>query len=345
MTAIPKPNNSTAVAVVQWRERVTDQSHRPHLGASLIGHACQRFLWLTFHWAERETFDGRMLRLFDTGKREEARVFEELRGIGCTVWSDDGGAQFRVSTHGGHFGGSMDGVVLGLPEAAKSAHVLEVKTHNAKSFAGLLADGVKKAKPQHWAQMQTYMRLADLDRALYYAVNKADDSLYLERVEHDAEASQALLDKALSIINAGEPSLKLSEDPAYFECKWCRFYELCHGQAVPEVNCRTCARATACTDGDARWHCGLGRDLTLADQRVGCPEHLFIPPLLSRIGEPFDGDETRVVYRTAEGGQFVNGPAPGFRSVEIRAANDKRILVDDYVQRIKAKYPTAEVVR
>lgn len=48
------------------------------------------------------------------------------------------GRQFRVEAHGGHFGGSLDAVALGLLEAPKTCHVVEFKTHSAKSFAELV---------------------------------------------------------------------------------------------------------------------------------------------------------------------------------------------------------------
>jgi hypothetical protein len=41
-----------------------------------------------------------------------------------------------------------------------------------KSFVELVAKGVRQAKPQHFAQMQIYMRLTTLTRAMYLAVNK-----------------------------------------------------------------------------------------------------------------------------------------------------------------------------
>lgn len=52
------------------------------------------------------------------------------------------GRQFRVEAHGGHFGGSLDAVALGPLEAPKTWHVVEFKTHSAKSFAELVAKGV-----------------------------------------------------------------------------------------------------------------------------------------------------------------------------------------------------------
>ena len=349
MAPIPKPQNTTAQAVVRWREQTTDTSHRPHLGASLIGHACDRHLWMTFRWVGSESFDGRMLRLFDTGKLEEPRVYEELRGIGCEVAADDGTAQFKVSTLGGHFGGSLDGAVLGIPEAPKTWHVLEIKTHSDKLFKDLTTKGVREAKPMHWAQMQTYMHLTGMDRALYYAVNKNTDALHIERVEYDRQAAEGLVAKAERIIRADVPPQRLSDDPAWFECKFCRFHGVCHGQQVPEVNCRTCVRSTPEIErGNACWTCSAGTDLGLATlplshQRTGCDMHLYIPPLLEKLGAPVDGTAECVTYQAADGAAFTNGPG-GFSSAEIRAAESVSALTDPTVQAIKCQIPTARLV-
>lgn len=342
MAAIPQPLNTTAAAVVAWRERTTDQSHRPHLGASLIGHECDRFLWLTFRWAGAERFDGRMLRLFDTGKREEPRVYEELRGIGCEVHADDGTAQFRVATLGGHFGGSLDGAVLGLPEAPKAWHVVEIKTHSDKLFAELAKKGVRDAKPMHWVQMQTYMHLTGMDRALYYAVNKNTDALHIERIERDAAEGKRIVARAKRIIEAATPPAKLSEDPAWFACKWCRFHGQCHGTQVPEVNCRTCVHATPVTDKPgALWRCERGLS-AIQQSRGAHPCHLYIPPLLSKLGEPVDADDESVTYQAKDGARWVNGPAPGFSSVEIH--KNPTAVLSDAVQAYKDAFPGAKVI-
>lgn len=346
MAAIPQPLNATVDAVYRWRERTTDTGHRAHLGASVIGHPCTRHLWLLWRWCETERFDGRMLRLFDTGKREESRVHEELRGIGCEVWADDGGAQYRVSAIAGHFGGSMDGVVQGLPEAPKAPHVLEIKTHSAKSFADLQKKGVREAKPQHWAQMQTYMHLAELTRALYFAVNKDTDAIYTERVEYDQAAAEMLIERADRVIRAAEPPPRISEDPAWFECKFCRFHSLCHGTAAPEANCRTCAHSTPLMEGEGWWHCAKhDGEIGIRNQRQGCDSHRFIPILLERFAKPVDADGAGVRYAMNDGsGEFVNGDAPaGFTSTEIRNATDKRLLVEPDVRQLREQYPTTRI--
>lgn len=66
-----------------------DGGHRNHLGASLIGRDCQRYLWYVFRWCLHEKHTGRQQRLFNRGHREEARFVEWLEGIGFKVWFED----------------------------------------------------------------------------------------------------------------------------------------------------------------------------------------------------------------------------------------------------------------
>ena len=150
------PEQSKTVAAIFAHHKKTGDAEpvRGYLGASIIGHHCERYLWYCFRQCCKPDFSGRMYRLFETGDLEEPRFIRELRAIGCTVHdTDENGEQFEVSAFGGHFSGHMDGCALGIPEAPKTWHVLEFKTHNAKSFRGLVKKGVKESKPQHYAQI------------------------------------------------------------------------------------------------------------------------------------------------------------------------------------------------
>jgi CRISPR/Cas system-associated exonuclease Cas4 (RecB family) len=306
MAQMPASQHSTASAVLQWRAKQT-QDTREHLGASLIGHACDRHIWYSFRWAATPTWDGRMLRLFDRGKREEAVVAEELRGIGVELHTTENGKQIECRDEGGHFGGSVDGIGRGFPEAPKTWAILEVKTHSAKSFSDLKKNGVGESKPAHYAQMQSYMGLLGVERALYFAVNKDNDEIYTEWVHFDEDAFKAMQARARRIIDAGEPPAKLSEDPANWQCKGCNFFDLCHAQRVAEVSCRTCCHATAGENG--AWRCAMhNKALDKAAQRTACESHLFIPPLVP-FGTPVDGGENHFEYEHKETGKrFINGP-------------------------------------
>ena len=299
MAELPLTSCPTRDAIFAAYEADTSDGFRSHLGASLIGKECERALWYDFRWTTKAKFPGRVLRLFETGHLAEARLVQNLRRTGATVLEVDPetGRQFRVQAHGGHFGGSLDGVAINLLEAPKTWHVLEFKTHSAKSFADLAAKHVRQSKPQHFAQMQIYMWLTGLTRALYVAVNKDNDDLYIERVELDTAVSARLLEKAQRVIFAATPLPRISEDPSWYQCRLCDHAEVCHGKQAAEINCRTCLHASPIDGG---WHCARhNKSLTEVDQRTACTHHLYLPPLVP--GRQVDAGEGWVEYEFADG--------------------------------------------
>jgi len=306
MAQLPSPTSPTVAAIYAAYEADADTGYRAHLGASLIGTECLRAIWYSFRWATRAQHTGRLLRLFDTGNLAEARFVADLRRVGVTVLDLDpaSGRQWTLRDTGGHFGGSMDAVAIGLPEAPTTWHVCEFKTHSAKSFAKLKADGVAGSKPLHWAQMQAYMQLAGLDRAFYLAVCKDTDELYQERLHHDAEAGLRILAKAERIIGSARPPSRISEDPTWWQCRFCDHHAVCHGDAAPVRHCRACLHATPVDSG--AWHCRRhDHPLRRQDQEAGCAAHLFIPDLVP--GEQLDAGEDWVGYRMRDGSEWRDG--------------------------------------
>ena len=291
---LPKTSMTVQAIFDSYKKAGDAESQRGYLGASIIGHACSRYLWYNFRMCCQESFDGRMYRLFETGDKEERRFVSDLRQIAVQVHDvDENGRQFAVHAVGGHFSGHMDGCALGIPEAPKTWHVLEFKTHNAKSFAKLVKTGVKVAKPMHYAQMMVYMGLTGMTRALYLAKNKDTDDLYSERVRFDKEEYSALMERAENIIRSPTPPQRISTREDYFECSWCPAHKLCWGcpgpaLPVPAINCRQCCHATPAMDGMAHWVCeNYARSLSDADQMAACEDHLVLPGLIS-FAEPTD---------------------------------------------------------
>lgn len=231
MVAIPPAPWDVATLIYKSYESKAG-GHRNHLGASLIGRECERELWYTFRWYKKPEFSGRTLRLFETGNMEEFRLVRELAEIGIEV-SD---SQYRVSACGGHFGGSIDGAAIGVPEAPKTWHILEFKTHGEKSYRELENKGVLLAKPEHEAQMQIYMGLTQLERALYIGVCKNTDEIYTERIKYDERRFNELMQKAERIIFSPVVPAKLSANPAFYKCKFCNFNAICHYGAAHESN-------------------------------------------------------------------------------------------------------------
>lgn len=241
--------------IEEWCAVHYDDGHRSHLGASMIGKKCNRFLWYSFRWVFHEQHSGRIQRLFNRGHLEENRIVEWLRAAGCKVWdTDENGQQYRISDVNGHFGGSMDGGMLLPPEFYSSGILAEFKTHNTKSFSRLMDIGnVKEAKPEHYAQMCTYGYKQGLKYGLYFAINKNDDDIYIELVELDWKHGEEMLRKATYVIEQQAPPPRLHENPSHFDCKLCPASAICHESKEYLMNCRSCVYAVPVANKE--WHC------------------------------------------------------------------------------------------
>lgn len=249
-----------------------DDGHRNHLGASLIGHDCERYAWNVFRWIAKEKFDGRMQRLFNRGHREEARFVEWLRGVGFQVWDvKDDGSQHRVTACRGHFGGSLDGINR-PPERYRINEPLlcEFKTAGTGAkFVNLCKNGVAVEKPQHFRQMSIYGKHYGFRNALYMCINKNDDSIHIEIVKLDWALADSLEAKADSVIRSTFPPARISNSPSYMQCKYCPFNGQCFENKPPEKSCRSCEFAVPADNGE--WHCDVHNDIIPKDFiKTGC---------------------------------------------------------------------------
>ena len=243
------------------------------LGSSFIGQECFRHVWLDWRGFAREKFDGRMLRLFETGHQQEERIVADLRRAGFSVWDRDPetGKQFEFKDETGHFITKIDGIIKGVLESENKPHVLEIKTHNKNSFSGVIKKGVREGKPEHYAQVQTSMALSKMTRALYVAVCKDDEQFYIERIKEDKDEQKKLLGKIEKLTEARLRPAGISDDGSAFGCKFCGMKQACTRQVEPLRHCRTCSMCTPGEEG--KWVCELNKEtLSIDRQRLGC-EH------------------------------------------------------------------------
>jgi len=299
---IPESENNIQVLIDKHHESVAEVP-RSHLGASTLGHVCDRWLWLSFRWAVQPTFPGRILRLFRRGHQEEANIISDLRSIGMDV--REVSSQHRVD-FGSHVSGSLDAIInKGVPEAPNSKHIAEFKTHSKKSFDALAKDGVEKSKPEHFVQMQVYMAGTGIDRALYLAVCKDDDRIYTERVKFDKDVALPAIERGQRIALTDRMPEPISSDASWYQCKFCDAHEFCHqSKTTKHVNCRTCAMATPLSD--STWHCAKWDSvIPLDSQHNGCEGHVLHPDLVpwKRKDGP---DEFTAVYEI-NGVNLANG--------------------------------------
>ena len=310
MSALPESLNVVDVQsrIDRYYEEHREQP-RAHLGLSLLGHHCDRWIWLSFRWAVIEPFPGRILRLFRRGQREEETIVRDLRAAGIVIHStclDDDG-QSRVD-FGCHVSGSIDGIIeSGVPGAEKTRHIAEFKTHSLKSFNEMRNKGVQEAKRQHWWQMQGYMYGKRIERALYVAVCKDNDEMYTERVPLQKDAAEALIERGHRLALAERIPEPISADPTWFKCKFCAGWDFCFGsKCTKEVNCRTCAHVTPCRNSS--WRCARFHNsvLTPDDQILGCENHVLHPDLVPWQNKGCDKEGCAKYI--INGKEVLNGP-------------------------------------
>ncbi len=62
---------------------------------------------------------------------------------------------------------------------------------------------------------------------------------------------------------------KIAQSATLFDCKYCVFSDLCHNNAVPSKNCRSCVRAVPIDGG--KWGCEHFNQIIPDDViKVGC---------------------------------------------------------------------------
>lgn len=310
MADLAQPELRTIKAIYRWYEDQERSWDNAGLPSSYMAHPCDRMHWYAFRWAAHaKPKEGRILRLFDTGKQEEDRIIEDLKRIGCEVSevNPQTGKQWKFYLASGHVVVKPDGIVTNVPDAPNKPHMLECKTAKAKDYNAIVKHGLHKHKPDHYIQCQLQMHARGIDRCLYIIKNKDTEDLHGIRLHHDPDFCAEVLKRAEQIISTDWAPPKLHDDPekkAAWQCRFCDFRGVCHDGDFSRVNCRTCLHAQVGPAG--KWLCTKhgGIELDYRMQQDGCGDHLYLPDLVP--GQQVDHDDKSVTYELANGGIFTD---------------------------------------
>jgi hypothetical protein len=263
---LPKQNTAIGQNIADiLNEGLITQEKRVYLGYSGAGEPCLRKIWYSFRWASDDVISKQIKRTFDLGHILEAYIKTDLIANNFTITDE----QLEVEGSYGHALGHIDGIIC-LPNSADRM-LLEIKTSNALSWNAIVKRGVKKEKPAHYLQMQAYIGKLGLRFGLYVCYNKNTSEYYTELVELDASCYNDIDRKFNSVLMSEFPPDKIG-DSEYYSCQWCTFKAVCHEQAMPSVNCRTCDFADIEMEG--KWHCRFhDKFLTQDEQRIGCSKY------------------------------------------------------------------------
>lgn len=313
MAELPEVETQTVAAIYAAKVNANKQYDSIGIGPGDCANECDRYIWNSYRWvSEAEKFTGQQLLLFESGNEYERRIIAELKaaGIAVTEVDPDTKKQFKVFALGGHVRGKMDGKAINVPEAPKTEHIVEAKSHNEKSYTALKKKGVKESKPAHYAQCQIYMHLTGIKRALYVAAAKNTDHRWSDRIEYDKKYCETILARLERIINAPKAPARICNNPEKYPCMLCKHVDVCHGSTFARRNCRTCLSATPVIiegETEAKWKCEkFNKWLPLERQKVGCSSHLYVPDLVP--GKQIDVGPDWVAYEMKNGERWVDRP-------------------------------------
>jgi len=280
-----------------------NDQERNYLGASSIGDPCSRKLWLEFNkYVEPEQFPPRLLRLFQRGKNEELIFETHIYDLGIEIVDS---CTDQAGFKDGFFAGHGDGVYLIDGDRVAS----EMKTHSLKSFSALKHGQLRQTHPKHYGQCIVYAGKFDCAYALYMAVCKDNDELFIDVIEFNQAEYKEYCDKAEYITTTDKPPERLASKSSDFRCKFCHAHSVCWGMQMPRVNCRNCATADR-EPVNGKFLCEMNANKEL-DSSGSCAHHAWNPYALSDLQGvsviEFYPDKRAVKYRRQNGTEFTNG--------------------------------------
>jgi hypothetical protein len=210
------------------------EEQRTYLGASGIGSECLRKV--QYDWQCDSVFPARTKRIFARGHAFEEITVKAMAAAGFRM--ERGTERTKFSAADGLFKGHADGVILDGPaiDSLRFPCLWEHKALGASGWRKLEKDGLRKAYPQYFDQVQIYMAYLSLDEnpALFTAVNSDNCEILHLLVPFDGEAAQAASDRAVSVIKATQAHELLpritEKGPTDWRCKMCSHRERCWGE-------------------------------------------------------------------------------------------------------------------
>ncbi len=230
---------------------------KKRIGAGYIGVECARDLAYRYHKIQKEdrheyVSAGELQRHAESGHwtEEKTAVWLKLAGFDLLTHHKDERGQPILDFFGkpkqfgfyaakdpetgqARIAGEADGVIVGVPEILKDKIPVpclwESKKATQKKFTKFSSQGVAKADPVYYGQIQTMMAYMNLERVLFSMLNLNTMKYYWELISFDRAKAQELTDRAVRVMQSQVPEElpRITNDPANFKCKFCDFQERC----------------------------------------------------------------------------------------------------------------------
>jgi len=202
-------------------EDIKNTKHRDYLGASCLGEECERKLWYMYHIPKND-HEPRTQMIFDFGHMIEEYAAKIIKKA-FKVWEvDSDGEQFGFVK--GPIAGHCDGFIQ-LDDVC----LLEIKSMNKARFNAVKKHGVKNKEHRYWVQMQIYMAeiFPDIEKALYFAINKDTCEIYTELIDIERGISDIYITRGNQVIESPVPFQRKYSKKSFYKCKMCDYNDIC----------------------------------------------------------------------------------------------------------------------
>jgi CRISPR/Cas system-associated exonuclease Cas4 (RecB family) len=201
---------------------------RTYIGASSIGHKCNRFLWYQLKGLESDQVPSNIQITFDIGKKLESLILNYLEKSGLNIVRPETSNNFLFyqDIETPIFQGHADAVLL---SEYHDPIIIEIKTAKNSSFSKFVKHGLKAWNEIYYAQLQAYMGMSGYKQSILLALNKDSSELHHECVDYDNNYYNELKTKAKIISECNEPPPKINNNAIFLICNRCKFKKVCHG--------------------------------------------------------------------------------------------------------------------
>lgn len=203
------------------KNKISESETRDYIGASLIGNDCERKIWYEYQGHEGIPISETLWLIFETGRQIEKMIVCLMKDSNMNIAENVPVNDSDIPWFKGHID------VVYQDESGKK-HIVEIKSAKDSSFNLFKKNGLKKWNPQYFSQVQSYMGMYKIFSAVIFVLNKDNSLLAEEWIEFDAYHYDVLRQKAMRIREASEPPSRISNSPVWFQCKMCKFREICH---------------------------------------------------------------------------------------------------------------------
>jgi len=183
----------------KYLKSVVDEP-RKYIGASSIGHACERAIWYGCNEPDKKIVEPQQRLTYKIGHYLETML------LGLMT---DSGLKYYVNTEF-HceefplFQGHVDAFV-------KGEGIIEIKTAKDSSFNIFKKKGLRLWYPEYYDQVQSYMGMSKLHTCYMLVLNKDTSELCQQVIDFDEERYSYLVAKAKRINEYSVPPKRIND--------------------------------------------------------------------------------------------------------------------------------------